>query len=197
MSRVQAPALAARAATHTVPAWSLAVPVAVVLIAAIVAAGMVVLSHSAKTPWVASGTAKVGGAAPDFSSWDLSGSKVGLDDYRGRPVLLTFWATSCTACQDEFPELQAIESRYRPNGLAVLAVDYRETSTQSMERFLNRLGVDFRAVIDPQGTIAWAYQVVIGLPVNVWLDRGHVVAQMMLGAKPAADLGAAAAAVAG
>jgi peroxiredoxin len=176
--------------------WSIALPLLVVLIAAATAAGLLVLSQSPKTPWVAAGLAAVGKQAPDFSSWDIDGSRLKLSDLKGRPVLVSFWATSCTACQDEFPTLQRIQNSYRSTGFTILAVDFRETNTKQMREFLDRLNVSFRTVVDPQGTIAWAYRVDIGLPVNVWLDRNHVVTQIMVGERPSADLTAAAAEVA-
>lgn len=177
--------------------WSLALPVVVVLVATAFAAGLIFLNSSPKTPWVGPGAATVGQKAPAFQSWDLSGNKVSLSDFKGHPVLLTFWATSCPACQDEFPVLQRIRDSYRTSGLTILAVDYRETNTSQMSQFLARLHVTFEAVIDPQATIAGAYGVDIGLPVNVWLDRNHVVSQVMVGEKPEAALVAAAAQVAG
>ncbi len=180
---------------RSVPSWSLALPVLVVVIATATAAGAVLLTRSPKHPWVATGTAAVGRPAPDFQSWTLDGSQVRLSDLKGRPVLLTFWATSCTACQDEFPSLQRIQESHQASGLTVLAVDYRETNTAAMKQFLDRMHVRFTPVIDPDGTIAWAYGVDIGLPVNVWLDAGHTVVQVMLGAHTEADLAAAAAKV--
>jgi cytochrome c biogenesis protein CcmG, thiol:disulfide interchange protein DsbE len=181
---------------RSVPLWSLAVPVLVVVVAAAVAAGIVILDRSPKTPWVATGAATLGKQAPDFSSWDLDGSSLRLSNFKGSPVLLSFWATSCSACKEEFPALQRIQNNYRATGFTVLAMDFRETNTDQMRQFLARLKVNFRAVIDPQGTIAWAYGVDIGLPVNVWLDRNQVVRQIMVGEKSAADLTAAAAEVA-
>jgi cytochrome c biogenesis protein CcmG/thiol:disulfide interchange protein DsbE len=182
---------------RSVPAWSLALPVAVVVLATSAAAGFVILNASPKTPTVAKGYAAVGGRAPDFSSWDLSGHRVSLSDFRGKPVLLTFWATWCTACQDELPALQRIHDTHRASGFTVLAVDYRETDTARMTQFLAGLRVHLQGVIDPQGSIAAAYGVDIGLPVNVWLDRNLVVARIMTGAVPDATLQDAAAQLAG
>jgi peroxiredoxin len=179
-----------------VPRWALALPVVVVLVATATAAGMVAWNSSARTPWVGAGTAKVGEKAPSFTSWDLDGNRFNLGDFKGKPVLLTFWATWCTACQDELPALQQVRDGYRASGLTVLAVDFRETDGARMRQFLAGLHVDFRAAIDPQGAIAAAYGVDIGLPVNVWLDRDQTVARIMVGAQPHADLAAAAALVA-
>lgn len=173
--------------------WSLALPLLVVVVAA-AAASFLVLSNSApKTASVDPGIAQVGKRAPGFRSWNLSGGQVSLDEFKGKPVLLTFWATWCTACQEELPALQQIQDRYRSSGLTVLAVDYRETDTARMSRFLAGLHVDMEAVVDPQGAIAGAFGVDLGLPVNVWLDRNHVVSRVMVGAQPASSLDAAAA----
>lgn len=178
---------------RSVPKWSLALPVVVVLMATATAAGVVVLNSSSKNPSVGSGTARTGAKAPAFQSWDLGGNRVSLGDFKGRPVLLTFWATSCTACQAEFPALQRVRDTYRSSGFTILGVNYRETNTPQMRDFLTGLHVNFESVIDPQGSIASAYGVNIGLPVNVWLDRSQVVSQMMIGERPEGELSAAAA----
>ena len=182
---------------RSVPLWSLAVPVLVVVMATAAAAGAVLLDRSPKTPWVESRAAAIGQKAPDFQSWDLDRKSVRLSDLKGHPVLLTFWATSCTACQDEFPALQQIQLAHRAAGMRVLAVDYRETNTSAMRQFLDRMHVTFTPVLDPQATIAAAYGVDIGLPVNVWLDSGQNVVQVMLGAQPETQLAAAAQRIAG
>ncbi|MGA7913518.1 MAG: TlpA disulfide reductase family protein [Candidatus Dormiibacterota bacterium] len=183
--------------SHPVPRWSLALPVLVVVVA-VAAASVVVLSTAGtKTASVDPGVAQVGKRAPGFTSWDLGGKQVRLDQFKGKPVLLTFWATWCTACQDELPALQKIDNTYRSSGLTVLAVDYRETDTARMSQFLAGLHVNMEAVVDPQGAIAGAFSVDLGLPVNVWLDRNHVVSRVMVGAQPAATLDAAAAQIAG
>ena len=182
---------------RSVPLWSLVVPVLVVVTATAAGAGAVLIDRSPKTPWIESRAAAVGQKAPDFQSWDLDGNTVRLSDLKGHPVLLTFWATSCTACQDEFPALQQIQLAHRAAGMRVLAVDYRETNTSTMRQFLDRMHVTFTPVLDPQATIASAYGVDIGLPVNVWVDSRQNVAQMMLGAQPETQLAAAAQQIAG
>jgi thiol-disulfide isomerase/thioredoxin len=139
----------------------------------------------------------VGGTAPLFTSWDLSGKKVSLADFGGHPVLITFWATWCTACQEELPAVQRIRDRYQSAGLSVLAVNYRETNNARMSEYLDGLDVDLEAVIDPDGTIASAYGVDIGLPISVLLDRKGTVIQIMIGEVPSAALEAAVGQVAG
>jgi len=166
---------------HRVPAWALALPVLVVLAATAAGVAMVIADRSSSTVWVAAGHARVGEAAPNFTSNDLQGNKVSLSDFGSRPVLLTFWATWCTVCKDELPALQALEQRYSSDGVKVLAVDYRETSNDRMRQYLAGINVTLQSVIDPGAAIASAYGVDVGLPVNVLIDRSGRVARIMVG----------------
>jgi thiol-disulfide isomerase/thioredoxin len=173
---------------HRVPAWALALPVLVVLAATAAGVAMVTADRSSNVVWVAAGHARVGEAAPNFTSYDLRGNKVSLSDFGSRPVLLTFWATWCTVCKDELPALQALEQRDRSDGVKVLAVDYRETSNDRMRQYLAGVNVTLQSVIDPGAAIATAYGVDIGLPVNVLVDRTGRVAQIMIGEVPIASI---------
>jgi thiol-disulfide isomerase/thioredoxin len=177
-----------RAKGRHVPAWALALPVVIVLIAVGAGSAAVWLGRPAQTIWVAPGHARIGGTAPDFTSWDLSGKRVSLSEFGARPVLLTFWATWCTVCRDELPVLQSLQDRYRSDGLLVLALNYRETSTDQMRAYLAGLRVGLQPVVDPDGAIAAAYGVDVGLPVNVMIDRSGTVAQILIGQAQAAVL---------
>jgi thiol-disulfide isomerase/thioredoxin len=174
--------------SRRVPAWALALPVLVVLIAVSAGVAMVVASRPSNSVLVASGHAIVGGTSPNFTTHDLSGKKISLSDFRGRPVLLSFWATWCTVCRDELPALQRLQGQYRSDGLTVLLVNYRETSNDLMRQYLSDLQVNLDAVIDPDGAIASAYGVDIGLPVNVLSDRSGKVARIMIGEVPIASI---------
>lgn len=181
-------AVEARAADpggRRVPVWALALPVLVVLVVTAAGIAEVLGGRNGETVWVGPGHARLGGAAPDFTSWDLAGKKVGLTDFHGRTVLLSFWATWCTACRDEMPALQALRDRYTPEGFSMLAVNYRETSTDRMRQYLDGINVDVQALIDPDGAIASAYGVDIGLPVNVLIDTQGKVVGILVGETPA------------
>jgi thiol-disulfide isomerase/thioredoxin len=149
---------------------------------------MVVASRPTSSVWVASGHAIVGGTSPNFTTHDIGGNKVSLSDFGGRPVLLSFWATWCTVCHDELPALQRLEDQYRSGGFKVLLVNYRETSSERMRQYLSGLDVNLEAVVDPDGTIASAYGVDVGLPVNVLSDRSGKVARILIGEVPIASI---------
>jgi thiol-disulfide isomerase/thioredoxin len=171
-----------------VPAWALALPVLVVLLAVSAGVAMVVASRPSSSVWVASGHAIVGGTSPNFTTHDLDGKKLTLSDFGGRPVLLSFWATWCTVCHDELPALQRLQDQYRSGGLSVLLVNYRETSSDRMRQYLSGLDVHLEAVVDPDGAIASAYGVDIGLPVNVLSDRSGKVNRILIGEVPIASI---------
>jgi thiol-disulfide isomerase/thioredoxin len=171
-----------------VPAWAIALPVLVVLVAAAAGVAMVIADRSSNPVWVAAGHARVGEAAPNFTSYDLQGSRVSLSDFRSHPVLLTFWATWCTVCKEELPALQALEERYSSRGLILLGVNYRETSNEGMRQYLAGINVRLQSVIDPGASIASAYGVDVGLPVNVLVDWDGRVARIMIGEVPIASI---------
>jgi peroxiredoxin len=130
---------------------------------------------------VQGGRAAVGHTAPDFTTQTLDGSPVRLSQYRGKPVLLNFWATWCAPCQEEMPLIQRAGDTYKGQGLVVLAVNYQQTSTSSMKAFLRKVNAQFPAVFDPAGKIAAAYGVNVGLPVSVFIDRSGTVSFIQLG----------------
>jgi thiol-disulfide isomerase/thioredoxin len=171
-----------------VPAWALALPVVVVLLAVSAGVAIVVADRPSSSVWVASGHAIVGGTSLNFTTHDLGGKKISLSDFGGRPVLLSFWATWCTVCHDELPALQHLQDQYRVGGFAVLLVNYRETSTDRMRQYLAGLSVSLEAVIDPDGAIATAYGVDVGLPVNVVSDRSGKVSRILIGEVPTSTI---------
>jgi cytochrome c biogenesis protein CcmG, thiol:disulfide interchange protein DsbE len=126
----------------------------------------------------------VGKAAPEFVRKDLSGHEVDLKTYRGKVVLLNFWATWCAPCQVELPEFEAWQKKYAADGLQVVAVSM-DDSDAGVRKTVRRLHLDI-PVLMGDAQIGDAYGGVLGLPVTFLIDRaGKVVAQY----KGESDLG--------
>src|SRR5262245_44570889 len=77
---------------------------------------------------------EVGQQAPDFVAQDTHGTTVTLQNYRGRPVLLNFWATWCAPCRQELPELQAMYEVHKEKGLVLLAINQDEDGQKDVVR---------------------------------------------------------------
>ena len=121
----------------------------------------------------------VGSPAPDFQLTDLQGKTTRLSQYRGRVVLLNFWATWCTPCTKEMPAMQQAYDDLRDRGLVVLAVNELE-DLERVRAHITEHGHTFPVVLDHDNRVANMYGVV-GLPVTVFIDQQGRVQQYIRG----------------
>jgi cytochrome c biogenesis protein CcmG/thiol:disulfide interchange protein DsbE len=114
--------------------------------------------------------------APAFVRLDLAGRRVGLEQYRGKVVLLNFWATWCGPCQVELPRFAKWQKTYGAQGFQVLAVSM-DDSEAPVRRTVRRLHLDFPVVMG-DANLGDEYGGVLGLPITFLIDRdGRIVAQ--------------------
>lgn len=115
--------------------------------------------------------------APEFVRADLAGRSIDLKSYRGKVVLLNFWATWCAPCQIELPKFDTWQKKYGAEGLQVLAVSM-DDGDAPVRRTVRRLHLDFPVVMG-DAKLGDEYGGVLGLPVTFLLDRGgRVVAKL-------------------
>lgn len=111
--------------------------------------------------------ARIGASAPVFTLISLDGEKVALSDFSGKPVVLNFWATWCGPCRLEMPVFDAVQQKYGDQ-LVILAVNMQEDE-RDVNLFSNELDLDFRILLDPEGTVSSLYQIQ-GLPTTYFID---------------------------
>ena len=121
----------------------------------------------------------VGMAAADFTLADLDGRSQSLSQYRGKVVLLNFWATWCKPCTTEMPAMQAVYDRLRDRGFVVLAVNELEEDAKVREH-MKTYGHTFPVLMDRQNRVANMYGV-FGLPVSVFIDEQGLVQEYVKG----------------
>lgn len=115
-----------------------------------------------------------GAFAPDFVLVDMDGKEHQLSDYRGQGVFLNFWGTWCEPCEEEFPFINNQYHQFKDKGVQVLAVNIDE-SDLAVNRFADRLKLDFPIVIDDDGQVQTAYNIGF-LPATFLIDKdGKVV----------------------
>jgi len=120
---------------------------------------------------------KLGYLAPEFDLQDLNGTERALSDYRGKPVLLNFWATWCPSCRSEMPALDDCADAHPE--VPVLGVNWGQ-KLQSVPDFLEELDVGFTNLSDARGTAFVSYQLT-GVPSTFFLDAQGYIRGVWLG----------------
>lgn len=121
----------------------------------------------------------VGTPAEDFQLVDLSGNTQSLSQYRGKVVLLNFWATWCKPCTTEMPAMQTTYDKLREKGFVVLAVNELEDDAKVREH-IRQYGHTFPVLMDRENKVANQFGV-FGLPVSVFIDEQGVVREYIKG----------------
>ena len=112
-------------------------------------------------------------SAPGFDLRTLAGGRLSLSSYRGRPVVLNFWASWCTACKLEHPYLVAAWLNYSPKGVAFVGVVYQDTASNARS-FMKQRGGGWPSVLDPEQQTAIDYGV-YGVPETFFIDRKGII----------------------
>jgi cytochrome c biogenesis protein CcmG/thiol:disulfide interchange protein DsbE len=131
----------------------------------------------------------LGKPAPQFTLEDLSGNKVSLASYKGRALVINFWATWCAPCKVETPWLIELRSRYAAQGFEVLGIsaddidrgDPQKLSEEKREiaRFVQQMHMPYPVLIDAD-SISKPYGGLDALPTSFFVDRnGNVVAAQL------------------
>ncbi|MBI4503885.1 MAG: TlpA family protein disulfide reductase [Gemmatimonadetes bacterium] len=123
----------------------------------------------------------VGIAAPDFRAVNLaSDDTVRLSAYRGQVVLLNLWATWCTPCEAEMPEIQRLYDELGPEGLRVVAVSEDEEGPDVVRAWVKKRNLTFDILHDRKGDVQHLYQAV-GLPESFVIDRNGRIVKRVTG----------------
>uniref|UniRef100_A0A832HZ04 TlpA family protein disulfide reductase n=1 Tax=Eiseniibacteriota bacterium TaxID=2212470 RepID=A0A832HZ04_UNCEI len=126
--------------------------------------------------------ARAGGSktAPPFSVRALDGRVVRLSDFKGRAVVMDFWATWCQPCRASMPHLDALQERFEPQGLVVLGLSIDDQPPAAVRRFADKLGVRFRlAMADEQ--VLDAYGPIRSIPTTFFINRRGEIVRRVVG----------------
>jgi thiol-disulfide isomerase/thioredoxin len=114
--------------------------------------------------------AQVPRSAPPVVLKDLKGRTVRLTDFKGKVVLLNFWATWCPPCRAEIPELLKWQREYESKGFQIIGVTYPPTNRRKVRRFLRAFNVNYPVLFGARKTKA-LFDAGETLPFSVVIDR--------------------------
>ncbi len=102
---------------------------------------------------------EVGDKAPDFSATAMDGSPLQLSAWKGKPVILRFWETSCRFCQADAPVINGYYEKNKNKGLTIVYISVGAETTQRITAFTNKFDIDFPVIFDTEQRIAPLYNV--------------------------------------
>jgi peroxiredoxin len=119
-------------------------------------------------------TSSFGQKAPDFTLTDINGKQHRLSDYRGKNVMIIFWATWCSPCIREIPHLIALRNIISEDKLAMLAISYTSLfpleTTENVKAFVEQNKINYTVFSTDAGTMPLPFSRIFGIPCSFFID---------------------------
>lgn len=139
------------------------------LVLALVVAGLLLMQGNAKNEFSSKSSAEKKEPAPNFTLVLLDGKNFHLSDYKGKPVLINFFASWCLPCREEMPALEKIAHEYKPKGVIFLGIAIDDTE-EKMKDFVARYGVTFPVGLDKTAAIQKSFGI-YGIPTTYFINK--------------------------
>jgi peroxiredoxin len=163
-------------------------PVVIIVVAMVVSLMLVFgFNMARRAPHQDAASKMAGTVAPDFALQSLEGKTVHLSDFRGKAVLLNFWATWCQPCKIEMPWFTELQKQYGSEGLQVIGIAMDDASPEDIAKFAKDLGVDYPILIGKEA-LSEAYGGVPFLPTTFYIGRDGKVVDKVFGLKGKAEI---------
>ena len=129
-------------------------------------------------------TSTEGKLAPDFTLSSTSGNTIKLSDYRGKVVVLDFWATWCPPCKAEIPDFIKLYSKYKDDGFQMLGVSLDQGGLKDVVPFIKDHGINYPIVLGTEEIVS-AYGGIRGIPTTFVIDKKGYIRDEFVGYRPA------------
>jgi peroxiredoxin len=164
-------------------------PLALIIVAFVIALGIYVGYHKARAAGGPNFATKLTTStpAPDFSLESLDGKTMKLSDFRGKAVLLNFWATWCGPCKIEMPWFVEFQSQYAAQGLQIVGVAMDDASKEDIAKFARDMNVNYPILIGKE-SVGEEYGGVPALPESFVIGRDGKIVDKILGLRGKAEI---------
>ena len=125
--------------------------------------------------------------APDFTLQSLDGKTMRLSDFRGKAVLLNFWATWCGPCKIEMPWFVELQNQYASQGFQIVGVAMDDASKEDISKFAKDMGVNYPILIGKE-SVGDEYGGVPALPETFLIGRDGKIVDKILGLRGKAEI---------
>jgi thiol-disulfide isomerase/thioredoxin len=163
------------------------------IIAAIGALGLALVTVYIPRPWTRVSRSPAGAVCPvdaksanlDFTMKDMRGQELRLADYKGKVILLDFWATWCGPCKYEIPGFVQLQEQYGRQGLQVIGISVDDTADK-LPPFVEQFKMNYPVLVGlGRDDVQQAYGPIYGIPVNVLISRDGRICARHTGLPPA------------
>jgi thiol-disulfide isomerase/thioredoxin len=162
-------------------------PFALIVVAFVVALGLYVGYHHARRPGTLTAHQAQSTPAPDFALQSLDGKTMHLSDFRGKAVLLNFWATWCGPCKIEMPWFVDLQKEYGSQGLQIVGVAMDDASKEDIAKFAKDMGVNYPILIGKE-SVGDEYGGVPALPESFLIARDGKIVDKIIGLRGKAEI---------
>jgi len=128
----------------------------------------------------------IGSEAAEFSLINLNGEEVTLDQFKGKVIMLNFWATWCGPCKSEIPDFINIYTKNQKDGLEIVGVALSSGSTANIRQFVEKFGVNYIVLTGDEKylqDLTNKYGGIRGVPTTFLIDREGIIRQKWVGAR--------------
>lgn len=124
---------------------------------------------------------EVGKSAPEFTLQNTDTKSVSLSDFRGKTVIMNFWATWCGPCQFEIPFFQATHNERASKGVVMLGIDLKE-SAATVKNFATNKGMTYPILLDTEAQVAQEYCLPSVIPITLFVNSEGIIEARKIGA---------------
>ena len=125
---------------------------------------------------------EIGDNAPDFALNDINGKQANLSDFKGKVIVLDFFASWCPPCREEIPDFMALQNSYSGQGFSVIGVSL--TDSNDTKNFADKMQINYPILVDDANKVSAIYGPIRSIPTTFVIGKDFKIARKYIGFRP-------------